>query len=331
MDQGTAPAPAAPRVDEALREELLGGLAAPQKRLPSKLFYDVRGSQLFDAICELPEYYVTRTEVAIMQAHGAAIAAAVGAGTRLVEFGSGSSVKTRLLLDRLEAPATYVPVDISGEHLLATAAALRQAYPQLAIAPLAADFTGTLPLPAPADPADARTAVYFPGSTLGNFEPEAALALLRRIRALAGSDGGLLIGADLRKPVAVLEAAYDDAAGVTAAFNLNLLARLNREFGGDFDLAAFTHRALWNERQSRIEMHLVAVHDLGFSLLGQRFTMRRGETLHTENSHKYSLEALAQLAARGGFRVAQTWCDPQQWFAVQWWRSAASGAMALAA
>jgi dimethylhistidine N-methyltransferase len=325
MDNGPAPA----LIDEALRDELLTGLSLPQKRLPSKLFYDARGSALFDAICELPEYYVTRTEIGIMHAHAADIAAVIGSGSRLVEFGSGSSLKTRILLDHLDTPAVYVPIDISSDHLHSTAVGLRGTYPALPIEPIAADFTGELSLPA--TPGPARTAVYFPGSTLGNFESEAALALLRRIRRLAGNRGGLLIGADLRKPVPILEAAYDDAAGVTAAFNLNLLARLNREFGADFPLEAFTHRAVWNEPLSRVEMHLVASRELAFSIFGIPFHMQAEETLHTENSHKYSLEALARMAQHSGFTVASSWCDPQGWFAVQWWRSDAGSSMALAA
>lgn len=326
MDSAT---PAGAASDPALRNELLEGLSAPQKRLPSKLFYDQVGSELFDRICELPEYYVTRTEASIMRMHAAAMAAAVGPRSRLVEFGSGSSTKTRLLLDHLDTPEAYVPVDISAEHLHATAARLREDYPALAIEPLTGDFTAALPLPEA--PAEVRTAVYFPGSTLGNFEPEAALALLRRIRAMAGADGGLLLGADLRKPAPVLLPAYDDAAGVTAAFNLHLLHRLNREFGADFRLESFQHRAVWNEAQSRIEMHLVARHDLEFTLFDRRFAMRAGESLHTENSHKYSLESLRALADRSGFRIVETWTDPQQWFAVQWWRSRPDASMALAA
>jgi dimethylhistidine N-methyltransferase len=321
--------PSAADTDAALQQEILDGLAAPQKRLPSKLFYDAAGSRLFDAICELPEYYVTRTEAGIMRAHAADIAATLGRGVRLVEFGSGSSLKTRLLLDQLQAPLEYVPVDISDEHLHTTAVALREAYPQLPIRPLTADFTRDLQLPEGLD--DTAATVYFPGSTIGNFEPEEALGLLQRIRRLAGAKGGLLIGADLRKPLPVLEAAYDDAAGVTAAFNLNLLRRLNREFGADFDLGAFAHRAVWNERLSRIEMHLVATRDLGFSIFGRAFRMQAGATLHTENSHKYSLDALAQMSRRSGFSVAACWTDPQQWFAVQWWKHDARASMALAA
>lgn len=313
MDQGIAP----PSADAGLRQELLDGLSRPQKRLPSKLFYDAEGSALFDAICELPEYYVTRTELAIMRRHAGAIAMALGQDRTLVEFGSGSSVKTRILLDHMR-PAAYVPIDISGEHLQRTADDLRGRYPQLKVRPLTADFTAPLP---PLAATDERPVVYFPGSTLGNFEQDEALALLRGIRATAGDDGGLLIGADLRKPLELLLPAYDDASGVTAAFNLNLLRRLNDEFGADFRIETFTHRVVWNQALSRIEMHLVAREDLVFSIFGRRFALRAGETLHTENSHKYSPEQLASMARRTGFRVARSWCDAQDWFTVQWWQS----------
>ena len=324
MDQGDTPR----RFRDSECAEILRGLEAPQKRLPSKYFYDERGSELFDQICELPEYYVTRTERAIMQAHAAEMASVLGDDVRLIEFGSGSSVKTRLLLDRLDH-AAYVPVDISGEHLHKTAQALSERYPALDIQPLVADFTTPLHLPEAGD-AKRLNAVYFPGSTLGNFEPAPAIALLRNIRALAGNRGGLLLGADLQKDIGELEAAYDDAAGVTAAFNLNLLTRLNREFGANFAVDAFRHQARYNSEHGRIEMHLVAQRAQDFTIFGQRFSMRAGETLHTENSYKYTLDSLAELARASGFETLRTWTDPAQRFAVQWWRSR-SAAQRLAA
>jgi dimethylhistidine N-methyltransferase len=306
-----------PPQDSPLGTEILTGLHAPQKTLPAKLFYDARGSQLFDRICNLPEYYLTRTERAIMQGHCAEICQALGPRVRLVELGSGSSTKTRLLLENLRQP-TYVPVDISREHLLRTAAQLRRAYPQVPIRPLVADFTAPLALP-DATGESQKTAVYFPGSTIGNFEPTDARALLRRIRALAGPGGGLLLGADLRKDRRTLEAAYNDAAGVTAQFNLNMLQRLNREFGADFDVGAFRHRAHYDESLGRIEMHLVSQVEQTFSVLGRPFALQRNETLHTENSYKHSMDGLRQLACITGFEVAAGWTDPQRLFAVQWW------------
>ncbi|MDB5986892.1 MAG: methyltransferase [Nevskia sp.] len=314
MDQGDAPR----RCRDTDCDEILRGLEASQKRLPSKFFYDERGSALFDRICELPEYYVTRTERAIMQAHAGEMAQMLGENVRLVEFGSGSSVKTRLLLDRLDT-AAYIPVDISSEHLHRTARELAQTYPTLPIQPLVADFTE--PLLLPEESSESRsTAVYFPGSTLGNFEPAPATALLRNIRALVGNDGGLLIGADLQKDQRELEAAYDDAAGVTAEFNLNLLAHLNRDYGATFQLDAFKHLARYNTRHGRIEMHLVAQAAHDFTIFGERFSMRADETIHTENSYKYTLESLSALACASGFAPGRTWTDPAQRFVVQWWR-----------
>lgn len=301
----------------ALCAEILAGLGKAQKRLPSKLFYDETGSKLFDAICELPEYYITRTEVQIMRSHVAAMCSAHGSHLRLVELGSGSSLKTELLLGHLRQ-ASYVPVDISGQHLLNAAERLRRLFPQHTIHPLAADFTEPLTLPASL-PAASANLVYFPGSTLGNFDPPEARILLRRIRGLAGDGGSLLIGVDLRKDIAVLEAAYNDCAGVTAAFNLNLLARLNREYEADFRLEDFIHRAHYNERQGRIEMHLHSRCAQRFSILGQSFDLTPGETLHTENSYKYSDEALDLVARATGFSIEARWTDPRSYFSVQRW------------
>lgn len=303
--------------DDAVSREIIDGLSRAQKCLPSKYLYDATGSALFDEICELPEYYPTRTELQIMREHGADMAALLGERILLVEFGSGSSVKTRLLLDKLRNPAGYVPVDISRDHLYAAAQDLAQLYPGVPVLPVCADFTQPFDLPQ-TEPPPAHVAVYFPGSTLGNFEPQNAQRILRQIAQMVGHHGGLLIGLDLKKNPAVLEAAYNDAAGVTAAFNLNLLERLNREFGGDFQLAQFRHRAVYNAEQGRMEMHLLSLADQQVSVAGRRFQLAEGETIHTENSHKYSLEAFAQIAAAAGLQVKQVWMDPEQLFSVQY-------------
>ncbi|MBC8069499.1 MAG: L-histidine N(alpha)-methyltransferase [Deltaproteobacteria bacterium] len=307
--------------DDAERErarfldEVRRGLSRTHKTLPTEFLYDARGSQLFDAICELPEYYPTRTELAIMREHMPAIAAALGSGITLVEYGSGSSLKTRLLLDELSSIAAYVPVDISREHLMGAAASLRREFPGLRVEPVCADFTSAFDVPVPRSAG--RRVVYFPGSTIGNFEPEAAAGLLRQMARIAGDDGGLLVGVDLRKPVAVLEPAYNDAAGVTAAFNLNLLRRIDRELGGDFDLSRFEHRAYFDEQHGRIVMTLVSRCAQLVTVGGQRFRFAEGETIRTEYSHKYTLEGFAALAGQAGLRVEQVWTDPQQWFSVQ--------------
>ncbi|MDE2149297.1 MAG: L-histidine N(alpha)-methyltransferase [Gammaproteobacteria bacterium] len=295
--------------------DVRAGLSATPKRLPSKYFYDERGSAQFDAICELPEYYLTRTEISIMRAHAGEMARELGPKLLLVELGSGSSVKTPLLLDHLPDAAGYVPVDISREHLQRSAAGLDRRYPGLSVRPVAADFTQSFTLPA-TDPAPARVAVFFPGSTIGNFEPTPAQALLRRMRTLAGDNGRLLIGVDLAKDRATLEAAYNDAAGVTAAFNLNLLARINRELGADFDLGAFEHRAHFDAAHSRIEMHLAARCAQRVHVCGQCFDFEAGETIHTENSYKHSAEDFARLAAGAGWRALRDWRDAHGWFAV---------------
>ncbi|HEY3645568.1 MAG TPA: L-histidine N(alpha)-methyltransferase [Gammaproteobacteria bacterium] len=303
-----------PRRDE-MREEVLAGLRGRQKTLPCKYFYDERGSQLFDAICELPEYYVTRTELGIMEMHVAEMAAALGEQLILVEPGSGTSLKTRLLLEHLRDPVAYVPVDIAREHLLHAADQLNRLYPKLEVLPVCADFNQRFDVPAPARAA-ARTAVYFPGSTLGNFAPAEARQLLSHMRHLAGRDGALLIGIDLRKDVTVLEQAYDDATGVTAEFNLNLLSRINQELDGDFDLRRFSHRAVYNTAEGCIEMHLVSTKDQKVRVAGESFTFRAGEHILSERSHKYTLEGFAALAARTGFKIEQQWTDDRRYFCV---------------
>lgn len=292
--------------------DVLAGLSQANKTLPCKYFYDATGSRLFDAICELEEYYPTRTELSILQADAPAIAAAIGPGRALVEYGSGSSVKTRLLLDRLVEPAGYVPVDVSREHLLAAAAAIAADYPGLRVTPVCADFTRPFALP----PGLAgRPVVYFPGSTIGNFEPAGARALLRQIAALPGC-AGAVVGIDLQKPVAVLEAAYNDARGVTAAFNLNLLARINRELGADFALDRFVHRAHYDTRHHRVEMRLVSRFDQEVRIADRAFTFAAGEAILTEMSHKYTLDGFADMALESGLRRERAWTDADRRFAV---------------
>jgi dimethylhistidine N-methyltransferase len=298
---------------DRFRCDVLAGLARPQKSLPAKYFYDAAGSQLFDRITELDEYYPTRTELGIMRAHAGAMVARCGPGCLLVELGAGSLVKVRLLLDRLDRPAGYVPVDVSGEHLRGASAALADDYPDLTVRPVVADFTRPFALP---DVPATRRVVYFPGSTIGNFDPPEADALLRRIARLVGPGGGLLLGCDLRKDVTVLEPAYDDPAGVTAAFNRNLLVRINRELGADFDPAAFRHRAFYNRERSRIEMHLVSAASQRVRVGAAAFDFRPGETIHTENSYKYDVAELAARAEGCGLRLAHTWTDDQNYFAV---------------
>lgn len=303
------------------RAEVLEGLADTPKRLPTKYFYDARGSQLFDAICALPEYYPTRAEIEITQREAEAIAVDVGPDALLVEYGSGSSLKTRILLEHLRQPAGYLPIDISKAHLLATARQLARDFPAIEILPVCADYTQPIELPAPSRPARRRV-VYFPGSTIGNFTPDRAEAFLRRIGQVAGPGGGLLIGVDLDKDRAILEPAYDDAAGVTAAFNLNLLARINRELGADFDLACFRHRAFYNDALGqpglgRIEMHLESCRAQRVTVAGQGFDFDAGECVLTEYSYKYGREAFAALAARAGFAVRSFWTDAAGRFSVQ--------------
>ena len=299
------------------RDDVWAGLALPRKSLPCKYFYDARGSALFEAICELPEYYPTRTELAIMEEHADAMSERLGARCLLVEYGSGSSRKTRLLLDRLRDPAGYVPIDISRAALAESAHALSAAYPGLEVLPVCADYTADLELPRPRKSV-ARRGVYFPGSTIGNFTPPQAQRFLAHMARVADAGGALLVGVDLRKDRATLERAYDDAAGVTAAFNRNLLARINREIGGTFALERFEHRALWDEHAGRIEMHLVSTHAQTALVAGRAFHFARGETIHTENSYKYDLAFFAALAAGAGLAVRQVWTDAAGLFSVQY-------------
>ncbi len=303
--------------EDAAATEVLAGLARVPKQIHSKFFYDQRGSELFDRICELEEYYLTRTELAIMRAHAVEMAALLGPRVTLVEFGSGSSIKTPLLLDALEEPAAYVPIDISGEHLEATAKKLTARYPEIEVLPLWADYTDAVKLPATSGDAG-RRAVYFPGSTVGNFTPAEAKDFLRRVATLAGLDGALLIGVDLDKDPDVLHRAYNDAAGVTAEFNLNLLARFNRELGADFDLRAFRHDALYNQGDGRIEMYLISERPQTVTIGETAIRFEAGEKILTEYSYKYSLERFRRIGAEAGFEVRRVWTDDDQLFSVQY-------------
>lgn len=297
--------------------EIIAGLMREPKAIPSKYFYDEQGSRLFDEITELEVYYPTRTERAIMEAHVADMAARIGPGSLLVEYGSGSSRKTRILLDALPDLAGYVPVDISREHLFRTAADLSAAYPDLDVLPVCADYTSAFPLPAPGVP-PTRTVVFFPGSTIGNFTPAEAKAFLEHIAEVVGRRGGLLIGVDLQKDPAIIEAAYNDPEGVTAAFNKNVLARINREFDADFDLERFEHLAFYDAEHGRIEMHLVSLSEQCVQIGSTRIPFREHEHIFTEYSYKYGLEGFAALAASAGFEVRDVWMDAGKMFSVQY-------------
>jgi dimethylhistidine N-methyltransferase len=303
--------------EQVMLNDVLNGLVLPRKNIPSLYFYDQRGSELFDAITELPEYYPTRTEIGILKRHGEEMAAALGPGVRLIEFGSGSALKTELLLARLQEPAAYVPVEISREHLLAAAARIAADFPRLEVLPVTADFTEPFELPEPARREVRRNVAFFPGSTIGNFPRDMAADLLSATRREVGPGGAMLIGVDLVKDPAVLERAYNDAAGVTAEFNLNLLVRLNRELGADFEVDAFRHQAVWDEAGNRIEMRLISTRAQRVHILDRTFDFAAGEILVTEYSHKYTLEAFRALAEDNGFVVAKVWTDPDRLFSVQ--------------
>ena len=292
----------------SLLEDVVTGLSLPQKALPPKYFYDDAGSKLFEKICRLPEYYLTRAELSLTRKNLSSIARFAGKGCELLEYGSGESLKTRLLIRALR-PKIYLPVDISVSALEHAARRLGREFPWLRIVPVAADFSRSLDLPAAKAP---RTA-YFPGSTIGNLTPEEAHGFLARGRAHASR---MLIGTDLRKDANVLHAAYNDARGVTAAFNLNLLERINRELGANFDLRRFAHYAFYNAAQGRIEMHLVAAEKQEVRIGAHRFTFERGESIHTENSYKYSIEGFRALAANAGFRQEKFWMDRKGLFAL---------------
>jgi len=292
--------------------DVIDGLGQTQKRIPPKYFYDHRGSELFDRICELPEYYPTRTEIGILKSRVREIARLIGPGSVLIELGSGASKKVRLLLEALR-PAAYVGVDISREFLLGATGRLARDYPWLRVRAVCADLCA--PFPALEMPAGQRVAFY-PGSSIGNFDPDEAVALLKRVRTLVGEGGRLIIGVDLKKDPTILHAAYNDAAGVTAAFNLNLLSRMRRELGARLDPAAFDHHAFYNDEHGRIEMHLVSRRSQQIGINGHRFLLDTGETIHTENSYKYNLDEFGEHGRRAGFATERSWTDAGRLFGV---------------
>ncbi len=296
------------------RAEVIAGLSAAQKTLPCKYFYDERGAQLFEAICRTPEYYVTRTEMALLQSHAAEIATLAGSSAQLIEFGSGVPTKACVLLDSMKRPAAYVPIDICSASLFAELHNLAVRYPGLAVAPVRADFTRSLRLP---EIFGARRRVgFFPGSTIGNFTPEDARAFLRRVAGVLGQEGMLVIGVDMKKNPRILDAAYSDAGGATAAFNLNLLKRINRELKATFDLDAFTHYAHYNEALGRVEMHLYSLAFQSVRVDGHLFSFTPGESIHTENSHKYAPDEFQALAREAGFQPTKLWMDEAKLFSL---------------
>lgn len=299
----------------SFRADVIAGLRLPQKSIPPKYFYDARGSELFEAICELPEYYPTRTELAIMRESVREMAEFIGPDSMLLELGSGASVKTCILIEHA-LPAVYVPIEISESALEGATSALQIRYPWLDIVAIRADFARPLTLPNLSDLRDRRRVAYFPGSTIGNFTPEDARVFLRNTRELVGPSGALLIGVDTKKDKAVLDAAYDDAQGVTAEFNLNLLTRINRELGADFDVASFRHRAFYDPALGRIEMHLECLRDQRVRIGTDHFAFRAGETIHTEISCKYAPEEFIALAESSGFQAGHAWFDPGRMFGV---------------
>lgn len=304
-----------PETDDFL-SEVLNGLRATPKTLPCKFFYDEKGSKLFDRICELPEYYPTRTETALLEDIGDEVADCIGPHAQIIEYGCGSVRKIRRVVDALVDPAAYVAVDISKEHLLAAANMLASDYPDLEVHAICADFVQPFTVTPPTAYPEARRVGFFPGSTLGNFTKEEACAFLAAAAALLGSGGGMLIGIDLKKDVSILKAAYDDAAGVTAAFNMNLLDRINRELRSNFDLDQFEHHVVYNDDAGRIEMHLRSLSDQTVTIDGSAFEFRAGETIHTENSHKYDIEGFQAMARDAGFEPQRVWTDSDDLFSV---------------
>lgn len=300
---------------EAFHADVVAGLSGAQKTLPCRWLYDKRGSELFEAITELPEYYPTRTEISIFETHLAGMAKAIGPAAHVIEFGAGAGTKTRLLLDALDAPASYVAIDISADFLMQSMDALSGDYPAIDVIPIVGDFMDPAALKGASLPAGNRLA-FFPGSTIGNLTDKEIVRFLTAVRAALGEGGRFLIGFDLAKSPDILIPAYDDAAGVTADFNLNLLARINRELDGSFDVGAFKHEARWVDEKGRIEMHLVSQADQSVQVNGDRFTFRKGETIHTENSRKFRLGGFESLAAKAGWHIQENWTDPKDYFAV---------------
>lgn len=297
----------------AFARDAIDDLSQHPKRLSPKYFYDAAGSELFEAITQLPEYYPTRTELGILRDRGNDIAAIIPKGAALIEFGAGATTKVRLLLEKC-AVGAYVPVDISGDFIKAQAHALRHDFPKLAVHPVAADFTA--PFALPAEIAAMPKVGFFPGSTIGNFEPHEACSFLKSAHEILGKGALMIIGVDLEKDERVLYDAYNDTAGVTARFNLNVLVRINRELGGNFDLSAFTHRAIYNRERHRIEMHLISKKPQAVRMLGTSFSFRLGESIHTESSYKYSVERFTALARGSGWQVRESWTDKDRMFSV---------------
>jgi dimethylhistidine N-methyltransferase len=295
--------------------EVIAGLSQEPRTLPCKFFYDERGAGLFQKICELPEYYVTRSELQILRLHGAEIAKALGAQIELIGLGTGAGTKTQILLEELKEPQVYVPIDISKEQLQKSTTRFRQIFPALEILPVCADYLEPFELPLPRR-VSTRSVVYFPGSTIGNFKPDDARKFLRRLVDLCAPNGGLLIGVDLQKDKQVIEQAYNDSAGVTADFNLNLLARANRELGADFDLKQWQHRAIYNPADGRIEMHLISQIDQTVRIQDRTFSFRAGENIISEYSHKYTPDGFTALAAEAGFEFVRMWRDDARLFGV---------------
>ena len=305
--------------EESFRDAVLKGLGRTPKSIPCKFFYDARGSALFEAICRLPEYYLTRSEVAILEENAAEIAAQIGAHSRLIEFGSGASTNARILLRALDRPAAYVPVDLSREHLRDAAISLAEDFPSLHVVAVCADYTRAFPLPPLPGPSGRRVG-FFPGSTIGNFEPDAAVVVLANYARVLGPGGEMLIGVDLKKNPAILDAAYNDRAGVTAEFNLNLIERINRELEGDLDIDRFEHLAFYNEAEGRIEIYIRSLANQEAWIAGTPVLFTKGELIHTEYSYKYSVPEFRVLAAKASFRPVDTWTDPAELFSVHYFR-----------
>lgn len=301
------------------RADVINGLSARPRAISCKYLYDARGSELFERICRTPEYYVTRADLALHEAHLDDIAARIGPDAHVIELGSGAGIKTRQLLASLDSPRAYTPIEISAAALNRSTRELEAAFPDIEIVPVQADYTHPIPTEAfTLDPPARRRIVYFPGSTISNFESDQAIHFLQRLGRIAGPDGAVLVGVDLVKPADHLIKAYDDADGVTGEFNRNLLVRMQRELGAEIDLEAFTHEARWNEAHSRIEMHLVTRHPTTIVIDDHEFAFEAGESIHTENSHKYSVESFQALATRAGLRSDKVWFDPEGLFSMHW-------------
>ncbi len=300
---------------ENFRDEVLDGLSKSPRQLPYKFFYDQRGAQLFQEICDLPEYYITRTEIEILRLHGADMAKALGPQVELIGLGTGAGTKTRILLEELHNPAVYVPIDISKEQLEKSSARFREMFPTLQVLPVCVDYLEPFELPLPRR-LSSRSVIYFPGSTIGNFEPEIASEFLARLVDVAGDGGGLLIGVDLQKDRDVLERAYNDAAGVTAQFNKNLLVRINRELEADFDLNRWQHHAIYSPSEGRIEIYLISDKEQTVHIGAREFQFRAGEEILTEYSYKHTIAGFIELARQAGFHFEQVWTDDARWFGV---------------